>query len=176
MFSTPSVNLSQFHIEPGMVVADLGCGSGAYTSEILQRVGPTGKVFALDVQKPLVDKLANDFKSRHVVNVTVMWDDLDDANGISLKDSSIDRAVIANTLFQIDDMQKFSTEVRRILKPGGLALIVDWSDSFGGLGPTPQAVVRRDRALEIFQKAGFEFRKDVNAGDHHYGFVVQCKP
>jgi ubiquinone/menaquinone biosynthesis C-methylase UbiE len=122
-----------------------------------------------------VDKLANDFKSRHVVNVTVMWDDLDDANGIGLKDSSVDRVVIANTLFQIEDAQKFSTEVRRILKPNGLALIVDWSDSFGGLGPTPQSVMKKERAVEIFQKAGFEFRKDVNAGDHHYGFVVQCK-
>lgn len=158
-----------------MVVADLGCGSGAYTYEILHRVGPTGKVFAMDIQKPLVEKLANEFKKRHVQNVTVMWDDLDDENGIGLKDASIDRVVIGNTLFQIDDVQKFSTEVRRILKPNGLALIIDWADSFGGIGPTPQAVMKRDRALEIFQKAGFEFKKDVNAGDHHYGFVVQCK-
>jgi ubiquinone/menaquinone biosynthesis C-methylase UbiE len=157
-----------------MTVADLGCGSGAYTFEILQRVGPSGKVFALDVQKQLVDKIASECKARHIINVTALWDDLDDANGIGLKDSSVDRVVIANTLFQIDDVQKFSTEVRRILKPGGLALIVEWSDSFGGLGPTPQTVMKKERALEIFQKAGFEFRKDVNAGDHHYGFVVQC--
>jgi ubiquinone/menaquinone biosynthesis C-methylase UbiE len=174
MFSTPSVNLTQFHIEPGMTVADLGCGSGAYVFEILQRVGPTGKVFALDVQKTLVEKLANECKAKHIINVTALWDDLDDANGIGLQDSSIDRVVIANTLFQIEDVQKFATEVRRILKPKGLALIVDWSDSFGGLGPTPQTVMKKDRALDIFQKAGFEFKKDVNAGDHHYGFVVQC--
>ena len=176
MFSTPSVNLTQFHIEPGMVVADLGCGSGAYVFEILQRVGPTGKVIALDVQKPLVEKLANECKKRHIPNVTVLWDDLDDADGIALRDSSIDRVVIANTLFQIEDVQKFATEVRRILRPRGLALVIDWSDSFGGLGPTPQTVMKKDRALEIFQKAGLEFKKDVNAGDHHYGFVVQCNP
>ncbi len=174
MFSTPSVNLTQFHIEPGMVVADLGCGSGAYVFELLQRVGPTGKVIALDVQKALVEKLASECKKNHITNVTALWDDLDDKNGIGLNDSSVDRAVIANTLFQIEDTQKFSTEVRRILKPGGLALIIDWSDSFKGLGPTPQHVMKRERALEIFQKAGFIHRKDVNAGDHHYGFVVQC--
>lgn len=157
-----------------MTVADLGCGTGAYTFEILQRVGASGKVFALDIQKPFIEKIANECKSRHIINVTALWDDLDDANGIGLKDSSIDRVVIANTLFQIDDVQKFATEVKRILKPGGLALIVDWSESFGGLGPTPQTVVKKERALGIFERAGFQFKKDVNAGDHHYGFVVQC--
>lgn len=174
MFSTPSINLSQFHLEPGMVVADLGCGSGAYTYELLQRVGPTGKIFALDVQKPLVEKLSNELKSRHVVNVTVMWDDLDDSNGIGLQDNSIDRIIIANTLFQIEDSQKLATEVKRILKPKGFVLVVDWADSFGGLGPAKHAVMKRDRALELFQKAGFAHKKDINAGDHHWGFVVQC--
>lgn len=173
MFSTPSVNVSQFHIEPGMVVADLGCGSGAYALELAMRVGPSGKVFALDVQKNLIERLANECKRMNLHNVTAMWDDLDDENGIGLKDASVDRAVIANALFQIDDMQKFSMEVKRILKPKGLALIIDWSESFGGIGPTPQAVVKKDRALEIFKKVGLNFVKDVNAGDHHYGFVVQ---
>lgn len=174
MFSTPSVNLSQFNVEPGMTVADLGCGSGAYTLELSNRVGANGKVFALDVQKNLVDKLANECKQKELHNVSVMWDDLDDANGIGLKDSSIDRVVVANALFQIDDIQSFAMEVKRILKPKGLALIIDWSESFGGLGPTPQAVIKKERALEAFTKVGMNFMKDVNAGDHHYGFVVQC--
>ncbi len=173
MFSTPSINLSQFNIEPGMVVADLGCGIGAYTFELSERVGLSGKVFALDVQKNLVDKLSNECKQKDLQNVSVMWDDLDDADGIGLKDSSIDRIVVANTLFQIDDIQKFAMEVKRILKPKGYALIVDWSESFGGIGPAPQSVIKKDRALESFKKVGMVFVKDINAGDHHYGFVIQ---
>lgn len=175
MFSTPSICLSQFNVEPGMVCADLGSGSGEYTFELASRVGSTGKVFAFDIQKGLVDKLANECKQKNLTNVSVIWDDMDDANGISLKDASIDRAVITNVLFQLDDIQKFTTEVKRILKPKGMALIVDWSESFNGLGPAPQYVVTESRAQELFEKVGLFTIKSITAGDHHYGFVVQSK-
>lgn len=175
MFSTPSICLSQFNIEPGMIVADLGCGTGAYTFEIAHRVGPTGKVFAIDVQKVLVDTLSNECKQKKISNVSVLWDDMDDINGIALQDASMDRIVVANTLFQIEDIQKFATEIKRILKPKGMALIVDWSESFEGIGPAPQHVVTQARAQEIFEKVGLFTGKTINAGEHHYGFVVQFK-
>jgi ubiquinone/menaquinone biosynthesis C-methylase UbiE len=175
MFSTPSLCLSQFNLEPGMVVADLGCGSGAYTKDISVRVGSTGKVYAVDVQKGLVDKLAQECKEENLSNVSVLWDDMDDANGIALQDSSIDRIIVANTLFLLDDIQKFATEAKRILKPKGMALIIDWSESFGGLGPAPQYVVTQSRAQELFEKVGLFTVKTINAGEHHYGFVVQSK-
>lgn len=175
MFSTPSICLSQFNIEPGMVVADLGCGLGAYTFEIASRVGALGKVIAVDVQKGLVDTLASECKKRGATNISVLWDDMDDMNGIAIQNESIDRVVIANTLFQLDDIQKFASEVKRILKPKGMALIVDWSESFGGVGPVPQYVVTQARARELFEKVGLFTVKSINAGEHHYGFVVQSK-
>jgi ubiquinone/menaquinone biosynthesis C-methylase UbiE len=158
-----------------MVCADLGSGTGEYTFELAQRVGSTGKVFALDVQKGLVDKLANECQKKHLTNVSVIWDDMDDTSGIALKDACIDRIVIANTLFQIGDIQKFASEVKRILKPKGMVLIIDWAESFGGIGPTPQHVITRARAQEIFEKVGLYTVKDINAGEHHYGFIVQSK-
>ena len=175
MFSTPSICVSQFNVEPGMVCADLGSGTGAYALELSHRVGPTGKVYALEVQKGLVDKLTNECKQKHITNITVLWDDVDDLNGIGLKDSTIDRVVVANTLFQLEDIQKFALEVKRILKPRGMALIIDWSDSFGGIGPTPQHVVTQERAQQIFEKIGLFTVKSITAGEHHYGFIVQCK-
>lgn len=175
MFSTPSICLSQFNIEPGMIVADFGCGAGAYTLEIANRVTSTGKVFAVDVQKGLVDKLASECKEKGLTQVSLLWDDMDDVNGIALQDSSVDRIVVANTLFQLDDIQKFATEVKRILKPKGQALIIDWAESFGGIGPSPQHVITQSRAQDIFEKVGLFTVKSVTAGDHHYGFVVQSK-
>lgn len=175
MFSTPSICLSQFNIEPGMIIADLGAGTGAYTLEIASRIGASGKVFAVEIQKGLVDKLVNECKEKKLTQVSVLWDDMDDINGIGLKDESVDRIVIANTLFQLDDIQKFATEVKRILKPKGSALVIDWSESFGGIGPAPQYVISQSRAQDIFEKVGLFTVKSINAGEHHYGFVVQFK-
>lgn len=175
MFSSPSVCVSQCNIEPGMVVADLGCGSGEYTLELVKRVGPSGKVIAVDVQKPLIERLSQICKERMITNVSIVWDDMDDANGIALADASVDRIVVANILFQLDDIQKFALEVKRILKPNGSVLIVEWSDSFGGLGPAPQQIVRPERTQELFERVGLFIKKQIQAGDHHYGFVLQSK-
>lgn len=175
MFSTPELCLSQFNVEPGMVVADLGCGMGAYTFELAHRVASTGKVIAVDVQKNIIDTLASTCKEKSLTHVSVVWDDMDDANGIALNDTSMDRIIIANLLFQLDDIQKFATEVKRILKPNGQVLLVDWADSFGGLGPTPQHIVSPERAQELFEKVGLYIHKKIAAGDHHYGFVLQSK-
>jgi ubiquinone/menaquinone biosynthesis C-methylase UbiE len=100
---------------------------------------------------------------------------MDDASGIGMQDGSVDRVVVANTLFQIEDIQKFASEVKRILKPKGMALIVDWADSFGGIGPAPRHVISESRAQEAFAKVELFTLKTINAGDHHYGFVVQSK-
>lgn len=175
MFSTPSICLSQFNLEPGMTVADLGCGNGAYTFEILSRIGSTGKVFSVDVQKGLVEKLQNECKEKNITNATVIWDDMDDVNGIALQDSTMDRIVVANILFQLEDIQKFASEVKRILKPKGMALIVDWAESFGGIGPAQHHVITQNRAQELFEKVGLYTVKTIEAGEHHYGFIVQSK-
>lgn len=175
MFSTPQLCLSQFNVEPGMVVADLGCGIGAYTLELAQRVTPTGKVIAVDVQKDLIHTLEKTCKEKNLSHVSILWDDMDDANGIALQDASMDRIVIANILFQLDDIVKFATEVKRILKPNGHVLVVEWSDSFNGLGPATSLVIKQERAQEIFERVGFTIAKTITAGDHHYGFVLQLK-
>jgi ubiquinone/menaquinone biosynthesis C-methylase UbiE len=134
-----------------------------------------GKVYAVDVQKGLVDKLSNECRQKKLTHVSVLWDDMDDSNGIALQSGSIDRIVIANTLFQLEDIQKFASEVKRILKPKGSVLIVEWSESFGGIGPAKEHVVSKDRAQEIFEKVGLFTVKTISAGEHHYGFVVQSK-
>ena len=52
-------------------------------------------------------------------------------------------------------------------------MIIDWSESFGGMGPTKRAVVTRERALELAHDAGFEQVKEFDAGAHHYGLILK---
>jgi hypothetical protein len=59
------------------------------------------------------------------------------------------------------------------LKVGGRALVVDWSDSFGGIGPEPKKVVTKIAAQEMFEKNGFHLDREINAGSHHYGLIFK---
>jgi ubiquinone/menaquinone biosynthesis C-methylase UbiE len=66
MFSDPRSNIDQFRLDPGMIVADLGCGSGHYTFAIAKAVAPTGRVYAVDVQKDLLVRLKTEATRLHV--------------------------------------------------------------------------------------------------------------
>lgn len=175
MFSQPDKNIDQFHVDPGMSVADLGSGAGFYAIALAKKVGPSGRVYAVDVQKELLSKIQNDATSQGVHNIKLVWGDLSEKKGSTLHDNFVDRVVIANTLFQIEDRDLVIEEAYRILKPKGKLLFVDWRDSYGGLGPKPKDIIKPDVARVLFESNSFEFEKDIVAGDHHYGFVLKKK-
>ncbi len=171
MFSQPEKNIEQFAVDPGMKVVDLGSGAGFYTLAIAKAVGKTGKVFAVDVQQELLLKLKNEAFKQGVENIEIIWGDIDEENSTRLADNSVDRVLVANTLFQVDDKDAVAREAFRILKPKCTAMLIDWSDSFGGLGPHRSRIVNPEQGKIIFERAGFSFLRDIKAGDHHYGMI-----
>lgn len=173
MLSQPDKNINQLHVDPGMIVADLGAGTGHYSILLAERVGPSGKVYAVDIQKDLLTKLQSEAKAKGIENITLVWGDLDEVNGTTLKESSVDRVVVANTFFQIEDKDSFMKEVHRILKTKGLLLLVEWKDSFNGIGPHSEHIVRSDVARTLFEDAGFVLEKEINVGDYQYGMIFK---
>ncbi|HMP67546.1 MAG TPA: class I SAM-dependent methyltransferase [Candidatus Paceibacterota bacterium] len=174
MFSDPNKNIEQFHIDPGMSVADLGCGTGFYSFALSEAIGPSGTVYAVDVQKTLLDKLKLESENRGIKNIKFIWGDLDEVGGTKLRDHSVDRVVVANVMFQLEKIESFMIEVHRIInKKSGKLLLVEWSDSFGGLGPKPENIIKSDVARTMFEDGGFVFDRNIEAGDHHYGMIFK---
>jgi ubiquinone/menaquinone biosynthesis C-methylase UbiE len=173
MFSNPEQNVEKVHIDPGMKVADLGSGAGAYSIAAGKLVGPSGRIYAVDVQKDLLEKLKNESLEQGLSNVELIWGDLDEPNGTKLENDVVERVIIANVLFQVEDKDSVMEETKRILKPKGKVLFIDWSDSFSGLGPQESDIIRADVARTLFESHGFEFEKDIEVGDHHYGLIFK---
>lgn len=173
-FSDPKQILEQFHVDPGMTVADFGAGSGHYTIALARMVGNSGKVYAVEVQRDVLDRLRSDITSTPGVNnVQFVWGDIDADRGSTLQDHLCDRIVMSNVLFQLEKKETAVKEMFRVLKSGGQVLLIDWSDSFGHLGPHPSAVISEDKAKEMFEACGFQYEKDVITGDHHYGMIFK---
>lgn len=171
-FSDPQKNIQQFGLMEGMNVADLGAGSAAYTIAAAEYAGTSGKVYAVEVQKELLSRIKNAAKKEGLSNVEVLWGDIERLGGTKIKDASLDAAIVSNVLFQTEDKQGLAEEVKRILKSSGRVLVVDWKESFGGMGPHPGHVVSEESAKKIFEDSGFSFERSISAGDHHYGFVA----
>jgi ubiquinone/menaquinone biosynthesis C-methylase UbiE len=173
MFSNPKSNLDQFALTPGMLVADLGVGAGYHALEAAKAVGPEGRVFGVDVQKELVLNLKKSAEKEGLDNLEVIWGDIEKVGGTKIKDSIIDACLVTSVLFQLEEKDGFVQEVARILKPGGKVLVIDWMDSFAGLGPHREQIFTQDQAENLFIGAGFEIEKRIDAGDHHYGFIAK---
>ncbi|MDE2188605.1 MAG: class I SAM-dependent methyltransferase [Patescibacteria group bacterium] len=170
MFSDPDKNLAQLGLGEGMKVVDLGAGTGYYSIPAAHRVGTTGHVYAVEVQKDLLDKLRSNANAEKVHNIEVVHGVIDSIGGTKLRDGIVDRAILSNTLFQIEekDRDNLVLEIKRLLKSGGKILVVDW---LPGSPLSPKICVSRMTAENIFTKNGFVLEKSFNAGDHHYGLV-----
>ena len=173
MFSDPQKIIESSGIQSGMKIADLGSGSGFYSMAAAKALISTGNVYSVDIQKELLTKLKNTAVKEGVYNIEVVWGDIEKVNGTHLKEYSIDLALLANILFQVEDKQGVVNEIKRILKSGGRVLVVDWSDSFGGIGPHRDAVINKQSAMELFEKSGFHLDREVEAGSHHYGMIFK---
>lgn len=173
MFSNPEKNISQFHVDQGMIVSDFGSGSGHYSIALAKAVGSSGKVYSIDIQQSLLQKLKNTANEMGISNINVIWADLEKPRGSTLKDGILDRVIVANTFFQIEKKDEFVEEIKRVLKPKGKVLFIDWTHSFNGLGPVGNMIVTHDMARVIFESHGFIFEKDILAGDHHYGLIFK---
>ena len=174
-FTSPQNNIDQFDLDQGMYVADLGAGSGAYTIAIAKKVGEEGKVNAVEVQKELLSKIRDLAVTEHLFNVEIIWGDIEKEGGTKLGDATMDAIVISDVLFQAVEKGNLVREAHRILKKNRRVLLIEWVGSFGGLGPLLEEVVVPEKAKELFTENGFEYEKDIYAGDNHYGVIFRKK-
>lgn len=173
MFSNPTHNIEYLNTQPGMTVLELGVGAGDYTLPLARRVGPTGSVYVADIQKDLLTRVRREAESYNLNNIYILWTDFDRISSLQeLTDDSMDRIILANTLFQLEHPQRIFQEMFRVLKKDGLVVYIDWRDSFGGIGPQSQRVTHPDRIEDLAIKTGLLVHKrNIDVGPHHYGFV-----
>lgn len=171
-FLNPSAAVAALQLLPGQSVADFDAGSGFFTRATARVVAP-GAVWAIDANRELLPRLRNLALAEGLHNVEVVAGNIERRGGTHLPDSAFDAVVIANSLFAVDDKAATAAEAARILKKGGRALVIDWEDSFGGLGPAPEHVVSSKQASELFVAAGFAPAGEAPAGYYHWGLLFR---
>lgn len=170
-FSSPKDNVLQLGLREGMKIGDFGAGSGHYARAAAAIVGHGGKVYAIDVQEDVLKHLKLNSHDHHKAVIETIWGDIEKPGGTHLRDASLDAVILANAFFQMVDRYGLLSELKRVLKPGGKLLVVDWAGSYGGMGPVPEKVVTEHEAEAFFINGGFHKVKSFRAGPHHYGIL-----
>ncbi len=172
-FVDPQSVSTHFHLREGDVVADFGAGSGYFMDILVKLVGIEGLVYLCEIQKGLSVKLGEAARSKGLTQVRSLWCDIEKIGGSKIPDSVLDAAFLVNTFFQIEDKATALQEISRTVRSGGKLFIIDWSESFGGLGPQPYDVVLEQEARALAEQEGFVFDRLFDAGDHHYGLAFR---
>lgn len=174
-FSDPEHNVKQLGVEVGNIAIDLGTGTGHYALALARSVDVSGRVIAVDIQKDLLKQLTSRASEQNLANIVPLVADIERERGTGLESESVDVAVIANVLFQVEDISAFLREAARVLRYGGRLLVVDWSESFGGIGPAESYLISRESLLQATEALGLSLEKEIEAGKYHYGLVFRKK-
>ena len=126
LWKSHAINLAQ--VRPGMQCLDLAAGTGDLSAKLAKRVGPQGRVVVSDINEAMLnrgrDRLINDGL---VGNIEFL---LANAEHLPLPDNSFDRVTIGFGLRNVTDKDQALREMYRVLKPGGMALILEFSDLY----------------------------------------------
>lgn len=143
----PDKLIERSGIKPGMVVMELGCGSGSFTTFVARVVGEQGKVYAVDIQPEMLVQLKR--KLAKIENQDITNIELKEASAYNLpfEDESLDLVYMVTVLMEIPDRGRALQEMKRILKPGGILAVTEFL-------PDPDYPLR-STTIKLCQGEGF---------------------
>lgn len=119
----PDRVLAELDLKPGMKVADIGAGSGYYSSRIAERVGAEGTVYAVDVQPEMIELLEKNMTERGAINVKAVLGTTTDPK---LPPSALDLAIMVDVYHEFEYPYEMLAAIVKALKPGGRVAFVEF--------------------------------------------------
>ena len=145
LIQKPDKVAERMHLKPGMIVVEIGPGKGSYTKAIAKSILPNGKVYAIDIQESIIDRLKKRIEEEGITNIIPK---IGDVYNLSFENESIDRALMIACLPEIPDPIRALKELKRVLKPDRLI-------SLSEMLPDPD-YPRRKTEKRWADEAGFE--------------------
>ena len=142
--------VSRLGLAPGAVVADIGAGSGVFTLPLARAV-PQGRVYAVDIDRGLVDHIARKAEDARAANVRPVLGAFTDPQ---LPARDVDLAFIFDVLHHIEDRATYLRSLASYLRPGGRIAVIDFHPELGPHKNDPKLQVTRDQTREWMAAAG----------------------
>ena len=121
LVSPPRKTLEEVDLVLGDRVLDYGCGPGAYVPDAAEMVGESGKVYALDIHPLAIERVRSIVAKKGLTNVETICSDC----YTDLPDGSVDVVLLHDVFHMLNNPQAVLTELRRVLKPGGVLSFSD---------------------------------------------------
>jgi ubiquinone/menaquinone biosynthesis C-methylase UbiE len=154
----PRRALELIDIRPGMVVADVGAGTGYFTVLLAQRVGLQGKVYANDIQPKLLGILRDKIQKGNLSNIEIVQGRHDDTR---LPEGTIELALLVDVYHEFQYPQAMLASIRRSLKPSGLLVLLEYRKEDPDLPILEEHKMSVKEARTEVEAEGFTFDRSV---------------
>jgi len=159
----PERVLETLALRPGLVVADIGSGGGYFAFRLAEAVGPSGRVYACDVDSGLNRYVTEQARERGLDNLVVVEATADDPR----LPESVDLLFTSNTVHHFADPATYFEAARRYLRPGARLAVIDYRERHGS--------IQESELVERLEAVGFELEERFDFLAKQY-FVVLTRP
>jgi SAM-dependent methyltransferase len=158
----PDGALDAMGLKPGMVVADVGAGTGYMTLKLAKRVGPSGKVYAEDVQPEMLRRLRQNASAAKLANIeTVLGAEADP----KLPASTLDLILLVDVYHEFSQPQRMLRKMRESLKPDGRLVLLEYRKE------DPSIPIRPEHKMSVQ-----EVKLELEAEGFHLDQVLETLP
>jgi len=144
--------VSLLRLRGAETIVDYGAGTGVYTVAVAQAV-PRGRVIAVEALPRLAEMLRAKITPQLADRIDIVETD---ANVVPARDGAADRVVMVDVLHHLYDQPGALAEVVRLLRPGGLFVVVDWGDNERPVGPPLDHVLGLAAVRDIVAEMGLD--------------------
>jgi ubiquinone/menaquinone biosynthesis C-methylase UbiE len=138
----PDKAIALLGLPKGATVADIGAGNGYMTWRLAERVGPAGKVFAVDIQSEMLEMLRRNMQQRKLKNVETVLSAFDDPK---LPANAIDLVILVDVYHEFSEPQRMLRRIRESLKPDGRLVLLEYR------GEDPSVPIRPEHKMTVAQ-------------------------
>ena len=155
----PEKALAALHLKPGMFVGDVGAGTGFYSLRIAQIVGPTGKVFANDIQPPMLERLRKNAAAHNINNIETV---LGSESNPNLPANALDLVLMIDVYHEFSRPQRMLDSIRDSLKPEGQLVLLEFRKEDPTVPIRPEHKMSVDEVKAEVIPEGYRFEKVVD--------------
>jgi arsenite methyltransferase len=166
----PDQVIQNLGLHQGDEVADLGAGSGYFTVRLAREVGPSGKVYAVDIDQKMLNYIDQRAQEEKLDNIQTILADPDDPK---LGSQSVDLIFICDVLHHIHNRDKYYPKLYRALRMGGRLVDIDFQKHKLPVGPPVEMKIEKRDCIKEIEAAGFHFEKEFNFLTYQYFLIFE---
>ncbi|MFZ2190043.1 MAG: methyltransferase domain-containing protein [Candidatus Magasanikiibacteriota bacterium] len=169
----PHLLFEKAHLQPGMHVADLGCGKTGHIVFPAARVlGEAGLVYAVDIIKDFLEEIRKRSALEAMHNIQTVWSDLERLGKAAIPNKNLDIGFIINVLWHSANPVAILDEAKRMLKEKARLVVVDWHNAVLPIGPKDSQLVDFEKIKSWGKVNNFVVQEEFLMGNYHKGVVL----